>query len=302
MIFRLLSFAATLVIVFAATRALVHALPGDPLETLLAESGTPVPAEVVRKELGLDRPFLASVSDDLWRALRGDWGISLLSRQPIAPILLERFLRTLELALTASLMAIVAALILGVSAAGSPGGFADRFCTIYGGLMASLPMPWKAPLLILTFSVWIPLFPVDRHLALPSIALAMGYAGYWARLIRARVREILRDGAAPGARARGVPEWKVLLKYGFAPGAGALIAYLGTSFGGLLGGAFVVETIFTRPGLGSLLVEGVLRRDYPIVEAATFLAAAACLAGTWVGDIAQLYLDPRISNSRTLQK
>ncbi len=298
MVLRALTFLLTLVVIFAGTRALVHALPGDPLQTLLAESATQLPPEVVRRELGLDRPFLTALVDDIGRALRGDWGISLLSRQPIAPVLLERFQRTLELAAAASAIGIVFALWMGLVAAGNPGGRMDRFCTAYGGLMASVPMPWKGPLFILAFAVWIPLFPVDRHIALPAVALASGTAGYWARLIRARVREVLHDGAAPGARARGVPEWKVLIKYGLAPGAGALAAYFGTSFGGLLGGAFVVESIFTRPGLGMLLVDAVLKRDYPVVEAATFVAAATCLLGSWLGDLAQRILDPRLGGAR----
>jgi ABC-type dipeptide/oligopeptide/nickel transport system permease component len=294
MIARLFSLLLTLLLVFAGSRALVRALPGDPLQTILAESASSLQPELIARELGLDRPFIPAVAEDLKQALRGDWGISLLSKQPIAPVLAERSLRTLELASAAAVIALAFSLLIGLSAAGRPGGAADRFCTFYGGLMASVPMPWKGPLFILMFAVWIPLFPVDRHIALPAFALATGIAGYWSRLIRARVREVLREGAAPGARARGVPEWKVLLKYGLAPGAGALLAYLGTSFGSLLGGVFVVESIFNRPGLGMLLVEGVLKRDYPLVEAGTFVAAAACLVGTWLGDLAQKSIDPRL--------
>ncbi|MGZ3708826.1 MAG: ABC transporter permease subunit, partial [Bdellovibrionota bacterium] len=99
------------------------------------------------------------------------------------------------------------------------------------------------------------------------------------------------------ARARGLPEWRVLVKYGLAPCSGALLAYLGTQAGALLGGAFVVEMIFSWKGLGSLLVESVLRRDYPLVEAGTFVASAAILAGNWAGDFAQRRMDPRLRES-----
>jgi peptide/nickel transport system permease protein len=109
------------------------------------------------------------------------------------------------------------------------------------------------------------------------------------------VRDTLRLGAAPGARARGLPEWRVLLKYAFVPGAGSLAAYLGTQLGGLFVGGILVEVIFDWKGLGTLLVESVLKRDYPVIEAATFVAASATLIGTFIGDSAQRRIDPRIA-------
>jgi ABC-type dipeptide/oligopeptide/nickel transport system permease component len=290
---RVLSLLALLLIVFSVTRLMVHALPGNPLETLVAESGTPLSPEVVRRELGLDRPFLPALAQDLSRAAHGDLGISLLSKQPIAPLIANRFLGTLQLAILGILLGAAAAVALGVLAAASPGGIADGICTLHGALMAAIPLPWKGPVLLLLFAVWIPIFPVDHHIALPAITIALGFSGFWARLIRERVRETLLTGAAPGARARGITEWKVLLKYGLTPASGALLAYLGTSFGSLLAGAFVTEVIFNWPGMGTLLVEAVLKRDYPVIESATFVAASACLAGTWLGDWAQAWVDPR---------
>ena len=142
-------------------------------------------------------------------------------------------------------------------------------------------------------AVALPLFPVSGGLALPALTLSIPFSGLWSRLIRERVSETLRLGAAPGARARGIPEWRVVIKYGLAPASGSLLAYLGTQFGALLGGAFVTEAIFDWPGLGSLLVDSVLRRDYPLVEAAVFAAAAASLLGSLFGDWAQTWIDPR---------
>ena len=111
------------------------------------------------------------------------------------------------------------------------------------------------------------------------------------------MRETLTLGAATGARARGLAEPRVLLKYGLAPASGALLAYLGTQFGSLLAGAFVTEVLFNWRGLGSMLIEAVLKRDYPIVEAGTFVAASASFAGTLLGDWAQQVVDPRLSKS-----
>jgi ABC-type dipeptide/oligopeptide/nickel transport system permease component len=285
---------ALLLLIFAGSRALIRALPGDPLSTLMAESGTTLPVEVLREELGLDRPFFLALGQDLSRALHGDLGISLLSREPIAPLLAERFFNTLELTFIALLLALGLSLVLGLSAASRPGHWIDSFCTGYGALTAALPTPWIGPVLLLAFAVWVPIFPVGGHVALPALTLALALSGLWARLIRERVREVLQHGAAPGARARGIAEWKVTLKYGLAPAAGALVAYLGTQVGALLAGAFVTEVLFDWHGMGSLVVDAVLKRDYPMVESGVFVAASAAFLGTLAGDWLQSALDPRV--------
>ncbi|MCM2276601.1 MAG: ABC transporter permease [Oligoflexia bacterium] len=280
-------------LIFIGSRAMVRALPGDPLETLIAESGTSIPAAELRRELKLDRPFLPALAADLRDFTRGDLGVSLFSKKPVAPLLATRFLKTLALTMLAFALAALLSLPLGLSSAMRPGSKIDRFCSAFGGISAALPMPWLGPLLLLAFSVWLPLFPAGGHVALPALALAIAVSGLWARLIRERVRETLLRGAAPGARARGVPEWKVALKYGLAPASGSLAAYLGTQVGGMLAGAFVVEAIFDWKGLGSLLVEAVLRRDYPVIEGGIFVAASCSLVGTLLGDWLQGAIDPK---------
>jgi ABC-type dipeptide/oligopeptide/nickel transport system permease component len=285
-----------LLVIFTASRALVRALPGDPLETLMAESGTTVPVEAVRAEMGLDRPFFPALVSDLTRLARhGDLGTSLISRQPVAPLLAERFARTAELAALAFFIALLVAFPLALAAAAQPSGFWSRLCDLYGGLTAALPTPWIGPMLLVLFAVKIPLFPVGGHIALPALTLAIGFSGLWARLIRERVADQLQYGSATGARARGLSETSVLLKHGFAPVAGAIAAYLFTQLGALLAGAFVTETLFDWRGMGSLLIDAVLKRDYPVVEAGAFVAAAASLGGTLLGDWAQKRLDPRRS-------
>lgn len=279
---------AILLAVFALSRALVRALPGDPVETLLSETGSSIAPEALRAELGLDRPFLQAAASDLGRALRGDLGRSILSKEPIAPLLGRSLLRSAALTLAGLALGLLASLVLGVSAAAAPATrrsrWADRLCTLHGALAAAMPAPWIGPILMYALAVRLPLFPIGNHLALPAFTLAIGFSGFWARLIRERVRETLRFGAATGARARGLPEWKVLLKYGLAPASGSLLGYLGTQLGALLAGAFVIEVIFDWPGMGALLVDSVLRRDYPVVEAAVFAGAALALLGNALGD------------------
>ncbi|MGK5082913.1 ABC transporter permease [Bdellovibrionota bacterium FG-1] len=291
---RLLWALAILLIIFASTRALIRALPGDPLETLITESGTTLSVEELRADLGLDRPFLPALAHDLSRAIQGDFGISLLSREPVAPLISKRLIKTFELTSLALVLTLLISIPLGLAAATKPRGFWDRVCDFHGALTAALPTPWLGPILLILFAVKFPIFPAGQSVALPALTLALSFSGLWARLIRERVRDTLVRGSADGARARGLPEWKVLLKYGLAPTSGSLLAYLGTQWGVLLAGAFVTEVLFDWPGMGSLLVESVLKRDYPIVESATFVAAAASFFGTWAGDWAQSFVDPRL--------
>ncbi|MEK6579143.1 MAG: ABC transporter permease, partial [Bdellovibrionota bacterium] len=283
---RLIALLGGVILIFSFSRALIRALPGDPLETLIAESGTTLSIETLRADLGLDRPYFPALVQDLSLAFHGNLGRSLYNRQPIGPLLVTRLGRTAALVLTSLFLGIAISLVLGVFSAGLPGSWVDRFCSIYGSVTIAMPTPWLGPLLMLALSVWIPLFPIGGHLALPTLTLALVFSGFWARLIRERVRETLQTGSADAARARGVSEYKVLFKYGLGPAAGALLAYFGTQLGSLMAGAFVTETLFDWPGMGALLVDAVLRRDYPVVEAATFAAATLSLIFNQLGDLA----------------
>lgn len=292
---RILTLLFLLALIFTATRAMVRALPGDPLETLIAESGTSISSDSLRHDLRLDRPFWEALRLDFQDLTRGKLGTSLISRRPVAPLVATRFLKTLNLVLVALALNLCFSVFIGVLAAAKRGGWMDRFCTLHGAFNAALPIPWIGPIFLVLFSVWIPLFPSGEHWALPAITLALSFSGLWSRLIRERVRETLERGASQGARARGVPEWKVFLKYGLVPASGSLVAFLGTQFGNLMAGTFVIEMIFNWHGMGSLLIEAVLKRDYPVVEAGTFIAASCSLMGTWLGDLAQNLIDPRTS-------
>lgn len=293
----LISIVLVLAIVFTASRALIRFLPGDPLSLILSETGTSISREELRRELRLDRAFLPALVEDSAHALRGDLGKSIITRRDVAPLVWERFLNTLWLSTLAALLGFFIAIGLALPAASFPdqgfGKIADHLCTFHGALAAALPTPWIGPILAYLFAVTLPLFPIGNHVALPALTLALAFSGFWARLIRSRVREALRFGSAQGARARGLREMRVAFKYGLIPVSGPLAAYFGTQFGFLLGGAFVTEVIFDWPGIGSLLVHSILARDYPVIEAALFLSASAALLGTALGDFAQGALSPK---------
>ncbi|MEK7690007.1 MAG: ABC transporter permease, partial [Bdellovibrionota bacterium] len=277
---RVLALALNLLLIFFLSRALVRMLPGDPIETIVAESATSVDVDALRVELGLDQPWYAAAWTDLGNALRGDFGRSIQSRDAIAPMLAQRFWRTAELVVLVVLFGLGVSTALGMAAAHRPGGRWDRFCTVYAALAASLPLPWLGPMLAVAFAVLIPIFKISGGLGLPVLALVIGFSGLWARLIRFRVREAVRSDAYRAAQARGVRGIQLQLKYGLAPVSGFLVAYLGTQLGSLLGGAVVSETLFDWPGMGLLFFEAVLKRDYPVVEATAFVAAALSLGGT----------------------
>lgn len=292
---RLTSSALILFAVFTTTRALIRLLPGDPIDAIIAETGNLSNSDALRADLGLDRPFIPALMIDTRRALHGDFGKSLLSREAVGPLLLTRFCNSLKLALAAFFISLPLSIVLGVKAASHPGGLIDRCCSVFGALSSAIPTLCLGPMLMIVLSIWIPVFQASGDLFLPALTLSTGYTGIWARLIRVRVRETLKHGSANSARARGLPEWKVLLKYGFAPASSALVAYLGTQFGSLLAGSFVCEWIFNWHGMGMLFVQAVQRRDYPIVEGAAFVASSACLLGTWMGDWFEGWIDPRRS-------
>jgi ABC-type dipeptide/oligopeptide/nickel transport system permease component len=294
---RILSTFWILIAVFVGSRAMILALPGSPLETLLAETGTSVPKEQLERELGLDRPFWVSLASDAKGALHGDFGRSILTRTAVGPEVAQRLRATLHLASSTLTLTLILSLGLGLAAAWPHPNLASRsadwLCTLHGGLSAALPTPWFGPILAWILAVRWPVFPLGNHLALPTLTLALALSGFWARIIRERVRETLTLGAARAARARGLSEKLILLKYGLAPASPALLAFLGTQAGSLMAGAFIAEVIFEWPGLGSLLVDSVLKRDYPLVQASVFVAASISLLGSLVGDLLQTWIDPR---------
>ncbi|MBI4925013.1 MAG: ABC transporter permease [Bdellovibrio sp.] len=289
MITRLFSIVLIIFFIFALSRALIRALPGDPLDTVIAESGINIPNNVLAEELGLNQNFLSSLKQDVISFIKGNFGKSLFSRLPIKDLIFERFQNTLFLTLLALVFSVSISLVFGViSSKSHTQSKIEKYfypiCSVYGAWTAAMPMVWIGPMFLYLFAVLIPVFKTSDSVILPSLTLAIVFSGFWSRLIRARIGDELKLASALAARARGIPEWKIKLKYALMPASGALIAYFGTQMGSLLAGTFITEIIFNWPGLGSLLVESILKRDYPVVQAAIFLGATVSLLGTAFGD------------------
>lgn len=273
--------------VFFLSRLLIRALPGDPLETLIAETGTTLPPELLREQLGLSQSTVASFFNDAWKFIQGDWGRSLLSQSPVLPTVSKHFVKTAELAGLTLLWSLPTAVAVGLWTAGLPARhWAPRLIHGGGRVIAVLSVPWLGPIALWWLAIQNPWFATAHEPWLPSLVLAVGWCGFWVRAVDQQVRETLTLGSAPGARARGVPEWLIRIRNGLVPCAGPLVAYLGTQIGALAGGAFLAEVLFQWPGIGQLLVDSVLKRDYPLVEACVFVVASGALAGSVVGQLA----------------
>ena len=296
---RIFSLLILLFLTFLMSRALIRSLPGDPVDTILAETGTSATAETLRSDLKLDQPFISATLEQLELALQGDLGRSILTGQKISIVLKERLLNTTLLVSCSLIIALAIALTLSLGAnteftSGRLRSFFRSLASFHSALTSAMPTAWIGPIFAYVFAVSLRLFPLGNHILLPSMTLGFAFSGFWTRLLQVRIQETLALGPAQAARARGLSEFKIALKYGLAPCSAGLVAYLGTQIGILLSGAFVTEFIFDWPGMGLLLIEGVLRRDYPVVEVAIFFSAAFSLTGSFLGDWVMQKVDPRL--------
>jgi peptide/nickel transport system permease protein len=280
------------------TFLLVHLIPGDPVELMLGESARPADRAALEASLGLDRPVALQLADQFSRLARLDLGSSLYSRRPVAELIAERFPATLALAAAALAIAVVVALPLGMLAARRRGRAADAVAMGLALLGQSVPSFWLGPLLILVFSVWLGWTPVSGReglasLILPALTLGTGMAAVLARMVRGSLLEVLGEDWLRTARAKGLSEGAVLWRHALPNAALPVITVLGLQAGALLAGAVITETVFAWPGIGSLMVEAIQRRDFPVVQGCVLLVSVCYVAVNALTDLAYAWLDPR---------
>lgn len=290
-----LTVAGVVVLVFA----LLHAVPGDPVDVILGEGASSVDRERMRAELGLDRPAWRQLAAFTAGVVRGDLGVSLITARPIAALLLERYPATIELAGAALLAAVAIALPLGALAASRPGSLADRLSLALAALQTALPTFCLGPLLILAFAVELPWFPVagrsgPASLVLPALTLGFGMSAVLARQLRSSLLEALALDCVRTARAKGLSRAAVLLRHALPNASTAVLTVLGLQLGGLLAGAVVTETIFAWPGVGRLLIQAIGARDYPLVQGCVLAVALTYVAVNLLTDLVQALIDPRL--------
>ncbi|MBA1158796.1 ABC transporter permease [Microvirga mediterraneensis] len=302
--------------------------PGDPVEIMLADQqATPEQAQVLRHDMGLDRPALERFGIFIGNALTGNFGLSFFHRRPVFDVIAERLPATIELTLAALLLALAISIPLGVVAAVKKNRLVDRLAAIGSLFGVSLPGFWFGIILIILFAVqmrWLPVSgrmdfacevaPITRlmtidsmlrgrpdcfadalsHLVLPALTLALPMAAVLTRVQRAAMLEVLRSDYIVFAQAKGLSRRRILWRHALKNALVPTVTVAAIETGSLLGGNMVVETVFGWPGLGRLVVESIFVRNYPLVQAAVLLYAVTYVLLNFVADILYTLLNPRV--------
>jgi ABC-type dipeptide/oligopeptide/nickel transport system permease component len=273
--------------------------PGDPVEIRLGQHASPEQRERMRRELGLDRPPLVQFASYLGHAVRGDLGESYYDYRPVSQTLAQGFPATMTLGLAAITLAVLIGLPLGILAAARQGGWADHAATALALVGVSVPTFVVGPILITIFALqlgWLSVaqWRTPADLLLPALTLATRPAAMIARITRASLAEALRQDYIRTALAKGLSRSRVLLLHGLKNAFLPTLTVIGTATGYLMGGSFVVETIFRVPGIGALSIEAIQRRDYPVIQGATLLLATTFVLIHLLVDLLYGVLDPRV--------
>jgi len=279
--------------------SIVHVIPGDPAVIAAGLEASPATVERIRRDLGLDRPLPVQYGRFVLRALRGDLGMSIRTGVPVGREVLDRLPHTVILAAGGVTLAVGLGLLAGLCAALSRHVLVDRLLTAGSLLAASTPSYWLALMLMLVFAVtlgWLPAIGVGTplHYVLPCLALGLQSAGAVARMTRATVRDVLGQDFLRAARAKGVPEWRVLLRHGLRNALLPVLTLVGLRIGGLLAGTVLVESVFAVPGVGRMMVDAVVARDFPVVQGGVLVVAAMVVVVNGLTDVAARALDPRV--------
>lgn len=279
-----------------------HLVPGDPVQVMLGESATAEDAERLREELGFNDPLVVQYVRYITNAVQGDLGNSIRSGQPVMDEILERFPSTLQLTLVAVVIAASVGIPLGVIAAVRGAGWSDTAVMGFAMLGISMPTFWSGILLILLFSLQLGWFPVagtgPMALVLPSIALAAPSAAVLARMTRSSVLEVAQLDYVQTARAKGLRERIVVYSHVLRNAMIPVLTIIGLQFGGLLSGSVIVESVFTRPGLGRYAITAIQSRDFPQIQGIVIVVAVIYVFVNLAIDILYSVLDPRIRISQ----
>ena len=274
-------------------------LTGDPAEIMLPPGATAAQIEKFRAEWGFDDPLIVQYWRFLKRAVHGDFGISLRHGQQSLPLIAARLPATFQLTVTAMLLAIALAVPLGVLAATHRGGPIDLLAMVVALVGQSVPNFWLAIMMILLFAVSWGLLPTSgrggiAHVVMPAAAIAINLMALLTRLVRSTMIEMLSEDYVRTARAKGLRELFVTSRHALPNALIPLVTVIGLQFGYILGGAVVIETIFTWPGVGLFTIQAILNRDYPVVQASVFILATAVVLINLTVDLLYVWLDPRI--------
>jgi ABC-type dipeptide/oligopeptide/nickel transport system permease component len=287
---------------------ILHLAPGDPALIILGPKANATSLAQLRHDLGLDQPFFVQYFRWLGRVLQGDWGRSIQLKREVLPLVLQRFQATLFLTLSSVLLAVSFGIPAGIISATRQYSLWDRASMITVLLGFSMPVFWLGIILQIIFSVWLGILPVSgmqspgqtgwpdmlRHLVLPAITLAVGAAVIIARMTRSSMLEVLQQDYIRAARAKGQSERKIIYQHALRNAFIPVITVVGLQVGFLLGGDILVEIVYSWPGIGLLMMNGIMARDFPLVQGAILLVATCYVVVNLVVDVLYAYMDPRI--------
>ena len=279
-------------------------LSGDPVGLILPQDATREQVEALRQQMRLDDPLVLQYWHFATSALQGDLGRSIYTREPVLWLILERMPATLELAIAALLISLVIAIPIGVLAAVKRGSWLDTISMSVALFGLSMPHFWLGIMFIMLFSVQLGWLPTSgrgtwAQLVMPAMALGISLIALFARLTRSAMLDVLGQDYVRTARAKGLGEALVVGKHALRNALIPLVTVIGMEFGFLLGGAVIIETVFAWPGVGRLIVQSILDRDYPVVQAAVMLLAIVFVVVNLLVDLLYAWLDPNISYDRS---
>ena len=304
---RLLATVPVLLVVALVIFAVLRLTPGDPAVLVAGDAATTEQLEDIRRNMGLDQPIHVQFTQWLGNMLRGDFGTSLISGRPVSELISDRMGATMSLTLMTLAYTLVVSLPLGVLSAWYRGKSLDRFVMAASVIGFSVPVFIVAYLLILLFSIelrWLPvqgyrplsagLWEHVRHLLLPAMALGTVYIALITRIVRTSVIDTLNEDYIRTARAKGVSEWKVLTHHALSNAAVPILTIIGISITMLIGGVVVTESVFNIPGLGRLVLDAVLSRDFTVIQSLIVLFSLIYILVNLLIDISYMVVDPRI--------
>jgi peptide/nickel transport system permease protein len=290
----------TILVTTIAVTLLIHAVPGDPVRIMYAQSQGTTDADIeqIRHRLGLDRSIVVQYAMFIERLAHGDLGRTVRGDQPVMPLLLDRLPNTLLLACTAMLIAIVGGVTVGFVAAWHEGGLIDRglMTLAIGGV--AIPQFWLGLILMLVFGVKLAWLPVGGtglpSLVLPALTLGIANAAMVARMCRTAMLESICQEYVRAALAKGLPKLLVMRRHVLRPGLVPVATMIGMQFAYMMGGAIVVENIFSWNGIGRLAISAIFERDYPTIQGFILVFATTVIIVSLLIDLVQLVLDPRL--------
>jgi peptide/nickel transport system permease protein len=296
---RVLTLVPTILGVVTLVFFLIHLIPGDPVEVMLGERASAADQERLRSDLGLDRPLARQYGDFLLGLARGDLGDSFFYRRPVHEVILDKLPATLELALAAMALTVLISIPVGTIAAVRKQTATDRGAMFASLLGISIPNFWLGPMLAILFSIKLGWLPVSgresaAHIILPAVTLGTGLAAILSRMTRSSMLDVLGEDYLRTARAKGLSESRVIVKHALRNALLPVITIVGLQLGALLSGAVITEIVFEWPGIGSLLIEAITSRDYPLVQGCILVVSLGYVAANFLTDILYAAVDPRV--------